>query len=86
MNSNKEFFSAPEVAKILGISRIAVFKKIKKGEVVAEKVGRNFVVSRNEVFKLLGTVLSDEEKERIERAVKKATTEYGKAFRLLGKE
>jgi len=86
MNSNKEFFSAPEVAKILGISRIAVFKKIKKGEVAAEKVGRNFVVSRNEVFKLLGTVLSDEEKERIERAVKKATTEYGKAFRLLGKE
>ena len=37
----KEYLSTSEVAKILGISRIAVFKKIKSGEIKAEKKGRN---------------------------------------------
>lgn len=35
-----------EAARILGISRIAVFKKIKKGHIEAYKVGRNYVIDR----------------------------------------
>lgn len=48
---NKEFVSTGELAKILGISRIAVFKKIKKGEIRAVKVGRNFVIKRRDLTK-----------------------------------
>jgi excisionase family DNA binding protein len=34
----------PEVAAILGISRIAVFKKVKKGQLQALRFGRNWAV------------------------------------------
>jgi len=30
---NKQFYSSVELAKILGISRIAIFKQIKKGKI-----------------------------------------------------
>ncbi len=38
---NKEYYTTAELAKILGISRIAVFKKIKKGE-TKETIRRAF--------------------------------------------
>ncbi len=44
--SEKEFLSTTELAKILGISSVAVFKKIKKGQIKAEKGGRNFIIRR----------------------------------------
>lgn len=34
---------------MLGISRVAVFKKIKKGEIKAYKVGPTFVIDRAEL-------------------------------------
>jgi excisionase family DNA binding protein len=39
------YISIPQLAKRLGISRIAVYKKVKKGIIPAVKIGRNFVVS-----------------------------------------
>ena len=40
----REYFSIPEVAAMLGISRIAVFKKVKKGQLAALRFGRNWAV------------------------------------------
>ena len=34
----------PEVAALLGISRIAVFKRVKKGQLQALRIGRNWAV------------------------------------------
>jgi len=82
----KEPLSTTEVAKILGISRIAVFKKIKSGEIKAKKVGRNYVINRSELPQILGTVLSKEKKRVIEEAVSKTISEYGETLRLLGRE
>ena len=82
----KELFSTLEIARMLGISRIAVFKKIKAGEIKAKKVGRSFVIHRNDIPEILGTALSDEKKMSIERAVRKTVHEYGETLRLLGKE
>ena len=48
-----------EVAKVLKISRIAVFKKIKSGEIKAEKIGRNYVIPKEEVLKALGLVIGE---------------------------
>jgi len=42
----------PEVAKELGISRIAVFNKVKKGQIPAERVGRFYVI-QSDVVKTL---------------------------------
>ena len=40
----REYFSIPEAAAMLGISRIAVFKKVKKGQLAALRFGRNWAV------------------------------------------
>lgn len=86
MIMEKKFLSTAEVAEILGISRIAVFKKIKSGQIKAEKKGRNYIISRNELPRILGTVLSEEKKRVIEEAVNKTVREYGETLRLLGRE
>lgn len=82
----KNFFSTTEVAEILGISRIAVFRKIKSGKIKAEKAGRGFVISREELDNFLGSVLSKESKQIIDEAVKKAVREYHETLKLLGQE
>lgn len=39
-----EYFSIPEAAARLGVSRIAVFKRVKKGQLEAIRFGRNWAV------------------------------------------
>jgi len=83
---DKDFFSTSEVARLLNISRIAVFKKIKSGAIKAQKIGRNFAVNKKDLPEVLGTVLRGDEKQEIEKAVKKTIKEYGETLKLLGKE
>lgn len=84
----KIFFSTTEVAKLLHISRVSVFNKIKQGLIKAEKVGRNYIIPREEIEHLLGEdkKLSEKDKEEISGAVERAIKEYGQAIRMLGKE
>jgi len=44
MDEKKEFLSLPEAAVVMGVSRIAVFKKVKKGQLAAIRIGRNWAV------------------------------------------
>lgn len=83
---DKKLISTAEAAKILGISRIAIFKKIKSGEIKAQKVGRNYVIEQGELPEILGTVLSERNKTGIEKAVDKAIKDYGETLKLLGEE
>lgn len=46
---SKNFYTTTELAKILKISRIAVFNKIKRGEIKAQKMGRNFVIFKRDL-------------------------------------
>ena len=82
----KDILSTSEVAKILGISRVAVFKQIKAGKIKAKKVGRNFVIERKELPQVLETALSTEKKRKIEKAVDKTIREYSQVLKLLGQE
>ena len=82
---NKKFISIAELAKLLGISRIAVYKKIKSGKIKAQKVGRNFIIDKKEVSKIITKELTPAEKIEIEKAVKKTVNEYGEALKLLGR-
>ena len=86
MTKDKEFLSTAELAKLLGISRVAVFKKIKRGEIKAMKVGRNFIIPKSILGEVLGSVLSPENKLEIDKAVSRTASEYGETLRLLGKE
>ena len=83
---NKEFITTAELAKILGISRISVFKRIKRGQIKAIRVGRNFIIPKDSLPEVLGQVLSKKNKSEIETAVKKTVREYGQTLRLLGNE
>ncbi|MDD5068528.1 MAG: helix-turn-helix domain-containing protein [Candidatus Pacebacteria bacterium] len=82
----KKLLSTAEVAKILGISRVAVFKKIQSGEIKAQKIGRNYVIESTDLSAALGVILSPERKKEIEKSVDKTVKEYGEALKMLGKE
>lgn len=40
----REYYSIPEAAAMLGLSRIAVFKRVKSGRLAALRVGRNWAI------------------------------------------
>jgi excisionase family DNA binding protein len=86
MGKNEEYISLPQLAKLLGISRIAVFKKVKSGEIKASKIGRNYAVKQEQVLSLLGKALGAKDKQEIDKAVKKTVREYGDVLRKLGRE
>lgn len=77
--------STNEAAKILGISRIAVFKKIQAGRIKAEKVGRNFVIDK---VILIGSLEKPDEnrKKEISKVVNDVMKDYGDVIKKLGKE
>ena len=81
-----EFVTLPELAKMLGISRVAVFKKVKSGEIKAVKIGRNFAVPKEYLLGILGKSLGEDDKRSIDRAVRKTVKEYGEVLKLLGRE
>ncbi len=83
---NKKLLSTLEVAKILGVSRITVFKRIQSGEIKAKKIGRNYVIESSDLSTVLGLILSPERKKEIEKSVDKTVKEYGEAIKMLGKE
>ncbi|OGH69636.1 MAG: hypothetical protein A2754_04250 [Candidatus Magasanikbacteria bacterium RIFCSPHIGHO2_01_FULL_47_8] len=86
MEKDKQFYSVSEVAKLLKISKVAVYKRIKAGKIEADRIGQLIVIPRAEIDNLFLNGLPKEKKEAIENAVKKAVEEYGETFKLLGKE
>ncbi|MFA5936861.1 MAG: helix-turn-helix domain-containing protein [Candidatus Paceibacterota bacterium] len=82
----KNYYSAPEVAKFLGVSRVAIFKKIKSGQIHAEKIGRNYIIPREEYEAILGLFVPERRKKDIENTVERVFKKYGPALRKLGKE
>jgi len=83
---NNDFVSIAELAKILNMTRMGVFKRIKSGKLKAKKIGRSFYIARKDLPEVLGTVVGDKEKKDINEAVTKAVKQYGETFRLLGQE
>jgi len=82
----KRLFSTMEIAKILGISRIAVFKRIKTGDIKAIKVGRNYVISDKILNRVLNKRFTPKQKKVIETAVRKTVKEYGDVLQRPGRE
>ena len=75
-----------KLAKILGISRIAVYKRVKKGQVKAIRIGRAFAIPKQCLADVLGKTLNKESKMEIDNAVRKTIKEYGETLKLLGRE
>ena len=81
-----QYITSTELAQLLGISRVAVFKKIKNKQIPAKKVGRNFVIHKSLLPELFPPQLTSQEKQLIERVIKNVLKEYEETLRLLGKE
>lgn len=84
-----EYISLAEAAKMLDISRIAVYKKVKSGKIKAIKIGRSFAILKDHLQRSLvdvtGSPLKEEEKRGIEKAVRRTVKEYGEVLKRLGK-
>jgi len=70
----------------MGISRIAVYRKVKNGQIKAVKIGRNYAIPQGAIGIARGKPLSAREIRRLDAAIRKVVKEYGETLRLLGKE
>jgi len=81
-----EFLTIPQLARLLGLSRIAVYNRVKSGEIKAIRIGRTYAINTEDIADILGKTLTKKGKEEIDRAIKKTVDEYGEVLRLLGQE
>lgn len=85
-----EYLSIAQVAKILRISRVAVYKRVKKGDLESIRIGKIYAIPRESILKKIrkirGHNLTSEEKMTIEKAVEKTFDEYGEVLKKLGAE
>lgn len=86
MNLTKRILSVKEVADLFGVSRIAVFQWIRSGKLPAEKVGRAYVISVQDLPHHLIAQLTEQKKDVVRRAVTKAMEDYAETFKRLAQE
>ncbi|MCH7612478.1 MAG: helix-turn-helix domain-containing protein [Candidatus Marinimicrobia bacterium] len=84
--TNEKYITIPELAKLLGVSRIAIYKRVKKGQIPATKIGRTYVITDQTIANILGKNVTRRRKKQIDAAVRKIVLEYGEVLKQLGKE
>jgi excisionase family DNA binding protein len=82
----KKYITIPRLAKLLGISRTAVYKRVKRGEIPAEKVGRIYIITDETVNIILSKELTQKGRKRIDDAIRRTVREYGEVLKKLGRE
>lgn len=82
---NKDYISTSEAAKIMGITRIAVFKQIKSGKLEAKKIGNSYAIDRDALGGIYKKITFEDEKN-VKMAVDKVIREFKPALKRLGKE
>jgi excisionase family DNA binding protein len=45
----KDFYTITELAKLLGISRISVFKRVRQGSIKGQKMGYNYIIFKKDL-------------------------------------
>ena len=80
------YLTIPQAAKLLGISRIAVYRKVRLGQIKADKIGRTYVISRKLILGAPVRELTEKEKRLITAAVRKTMHDFGEALKLLGRQ
>ena len=54
----KDFYTITELAKVLGISRVSVFKRVRQGSIKGQKMGYNFIIFKKDLdLKKLLTII-----------------------------
>ena len=55
-NKNKEFYKAENLAELLEVNIMTIYRYIKAGRLKAYKLGREFRIEKNEFNKFLNSV------------------------------
>lgn len=84
--ANEKYVTIPELAKLLGVSRIAIYNRVKKGQIPATEIGRTYVITDQTIANILGKKLTKSRKKRIDAAVLRTVREYGEVLKRLGTE
>lgn len=84
--SSKEYITIPELARLLGVSRVAIYNRVKKGQIPATMVGRTYIITDRTIKEILGKQVTMKGKKRIDAAVHKTVREYGEVLKKLGRE
>ena len=86
MTNNKDYFTVKEFADLTDVSRVTVFKKIKSGQIKAEKIGRNYIIYKKDLSGMFDNALTEENKNDIKSGVQKVLKDYGETIKMLGRE
>ncbi len=81
--TKEKYITIPQLAKLLGVSRISIYKKVKKGQIPAIRIGRNYAITDQTISQVLGAELSGNEKRQIDAAINKTVEQYGEVLREL---
>ena len=84
--THKKYITIPELAKMLGVSRIAIYNRVKKGQIPATKIGRTYVITDKTIANILGKRVTEKGKKQISAAVHKTVEEYGEVLKQLSRE
>jgi excisionase family DNA binding protein len=84
--SKERYPTIPELAKLLGVSRIAIYNRVKKGQIPASKIGKTYLITDQTIANILGKEVTRSGKKQIDAAVRKTVQEYGEVLKKLGKE
>lgn len=80
-----DLLSLPQVARLMGYSRIEIFRKVKRGEIPAKRVGRGYFVHRANLGPIYAPI-SKSASRIVDRAITKTLRDFGETLDLLGKE
>jgi len=90
MMNTENYLSIAQAAKILKVSRTAVYKQIKRDKIKAIRIGKVFAIPEGQIVNnridVAGIALKDLQKDKIHKAVKKAFNDYGEVLKRLGNE
>ncbi len=81
--TKEKYITIPRLAELLGVSRISIYKKVKKGQIPAIRIGRNYAITDQTIAQVLGEELSEKEKRQIDTAITKTVEQYGEVLREL---
>jgi excisionase family DNA binding protein len=76
----------PQLARELGVSRIAVWNRVKAGKIPAQKIGAQYVIKAEDANVVLGRSLTEEHRRKIHDAVSRVVKEYGPVLKRLSRE
>lgn len=76
----------PQLASQMGLSRVAVYRRVRRGRIPATRVGHCYIISAQTARRLLQDEITPERQQRIDEAVATVVSQYGALLAWLSRE